>query len=118
MPERSPEQAIVERIETIFIDTLSIAPPAPEVDMIEAALLDSLGLVTLLFEVEQEFGVQLPLESLELDDFRSVERIAGLIARMQGEERSVDVKEKKGGRAPSRAGDGPVGADTGKGART
>jgi acyl carrier protein len=76
------EAEIVERIEGIFSDTLSIAPPAPDVDIVETALLDSLGLVTLLFEVEQELGVQLPLESLEIDDLRSVRRIAKLVARM------------------------------------
>jgi len=108
-----PEAEIVERIERIFSDTLSIAPPAPDVDMIEAALLDSLGLVTLLFEVEQEIGVQLPLEALEIDDLRSVQRIAQLVARMQGSEQGGNSKEA-GGRASSGAGDGLVGADTEK----
>jgi methoxymalonate biosynthesis acyl carrier protein len=110
MPELS-EQEIVERIEGIFSDTLSIAPPAPDVDIIEAALLDSLGLVTLLFEVEQELGVQMPLESLEVDDFRSVQRIAQLVARMQGSEQGGNDVKEAGGRASSGAGDGLVGAD-------
>jgi methoxymalonate biosynthesis acyl carrier protein len=113
MPEQSSEREIVERIEGIFSDTLSIAPPAPDVDIIEAALLDSLGLVTLLFEVEQELGVQMPLESLEVDDFRSVQRIAQLVARMQSSEQGENFKEA-GGQASSRAGDGLVGADTEK----
>ncbi len=109
------EAEIVERIEGIFSDTLSIAPPAPDVDIVEAALLDSLGLVTLLFEVEQELGVQLPLESLEIDDFRSVQRIARLVVRMQGSEQGEndDFKEA-GGRASSGAGDGLAVADTRK----
>jgi acyl carrier protein len=108
------EVEIVERIEGIFSDTLSIDPPAPDVDIIEAALLDSLGLVTLLFEVEQELGVQMPLESLEVDDFRSVQRIAQLVARMQGSEQGENDFKEAGGRASSGAGDGLVGADTGK----
>ena len=110
------EAEILERIEGIFSDTLSIAPPGPDVDIVEAALLDSLGLVTLLFEVEQEFGVQLPLESLELEDFRSLERIARLVARVRGGEQKYF--EKAGGRAPSRAGDGSVDSDTAEGAET
>jgi acyl carrier protein len=74
------DQAIVARIQRIFEEVLSISPPAPETDIIEAELLDSLALVTLLFEVEQEFGLQIPLESLEIDDFRSIEKIALFIA--------------------------------------
>jgi acyl carrier protein len=75
------EAEVVRIIERIFRDTLSIAPPAAEVDIIDAALLDSLGLVTLLFEIEQEIGLQLPLESLEVDDFRSIGLIARLVLR-------------------------------------
>ena len=75
------ETEVIAVVERIFRDTLSIAPPAPDVNIIDAALLDSLGLVTLLFELEQELGVQLPLESLEVDDFRSVALIAQLVVR-------------------------------------
>ncbi len=74
------DQAIVSRIQRIFEEVLSISSPAPQTDIIEAQLLDSLTLVTLLFEVEQEFGLQIPLESLEIDDFRSIERIARFVA--------------------------------------
>ena len=42
-------------------------------------MLDSLALVTLLFEVEREFRVEIPLDALEIEDIRSVERIAELI---------------------------------------
>jgi acyl carrier protein len=74
------DQAIVSRIQHIFEEVLSISAPAPQTDIIEAELLDSLALVTLLFEIEQEFGLQIPLESLEIDDFRSIERIARFVA--------------------------------------
>jgi acyl carrier protein len=107
MPEYS-EREIVERIEGIFADTLSITPPPPELDIIEAALLDSLGLVTLLFEVEQELGVQMPLETLEVDDFRSIGRIAQVIVRLQGGDPGEEGMEE----APPRgAGDGSRSAE-------
>jgi acyl carrier protein len=73
------EAEIVARIQNIFEQTLNIAAPAPETDIIETALLDSLALVTLLFGIEEEFGTQIPLESLEIDDVRTIERIARLI---------------------------------------
>ncbi len=73
------EQEIVARIQRIFEESLNMAAPSPDTDIIETALLDSLGLVTLLFGIEQEFGREIPLESLEIDDFRTIETIARLI---------------------------------------
>jgi D-alanine--poly(phosphoribitol) ligase subunit 2 len=77
------DQETVSRIQRIFEEVLSLPAPEPQMDIVEASLLDSLALVTLLFEIEQEFGVEIPLESLEIDDFRSVENIARFIARTE-----------------------------------
>jgi len=74
------EQEIVARIGGIFEDTLSMSAPAPDLDIIDAALLDSLTLVSLLFAIEQEFGMEIPLDSLEIDDFRTLQSIAKMIA--------------------------------------
>ena len=41
-----------------------------------AALIDSLALVTLLFELEREFDVRVPLETLDVEDFRTLASIA------------------------------------------
>lgn len=73
------DPAAIGRIQALFEDALSIPAPAPEVDIIDLGLLDSLALVTLLFEMEVEFGVQIPLDSLEIEDFRTLERIAALV---------------------------------------
>jgi acyl carrier protein len=73
------EQEITTRIQRIFEETFDVSAPAPQTDIIEAELLDSLGLVMLLFEIELRFGTELPLESLEIDDFRTIEKIARLI---------------------------------------
>jgi acyl carrier protein len=74
------EQEIVARVGRIFEDTLSIAAPAPDLDIIEAALLDSLTLVSLLFSIEQEFSIEIPLDTLEIDALRSLSSIATMIA--------------------------------------
>jgi D-alanine--poly(phosphoribitol) ligase subunit 2 len=79
MPDPHSEADVLACIERVFAQTLSIDPPQPDVDIIDAALLDSLGLVTLLFELEQELGLQIPLEALDVDDLRSVRCIAQLI---------------------------------------
>jgi D-alanine--poly(phosphoribitol) ligase subunit 2 len=54
---------------------------SPEIDLLETGLVDSIGLVELILELEERFGVSLPMETLEIDDFRSLYQIADLIAR-------------------------------------
>jgi methoxymalonate biosynthesis acyl carrier protein len=73
------DPAAIARIQALFEDALSVPAPAPDVDIITGGLLDSLALVTLLFEMEVEFGVQIALDSLEIEDFRTIERIAALL---------------------------------------
>jgi acyl carrier protein len=73
------ERQITARIQRIFEETFNLSAPAPHTDIIEAGLLDSVALVTFLFEIELQFGMEIPLESLEIDDFRNIESIARLI---------------------------------------
>jgi D-alanine--poly(phosphoribitol) ligase subunit 2 len=77
------EQDIVARIQSVFEDSLGLAAPAADTDILETGLLDSLALVTLLFGIEQEFGTEIALESLEIDDLRTVARIAQLVGSAQ-----------------------------------
>jgi acyl carrier protein len=82
------DPAAIARIQALFEDALSIPAPAPDVDIIDRGLLDSLALVTLLFEMEVEFGMQIPLDSLEIEDFRTLERIAALVDADNGGRRA------------------------------
>jgi acyl carrier protein len=70
--------ATAGRIDRIFRDSLAISMPSPETDLVAAGLLDSLSLVTLLVEVEREFGVQIPLD-LDIESLRTVARLAELL---------------------------------------
>ena len=79
------DPALVSRIQSLFEEALSIPAPAPDADIIDGGLLDSLALVTLLFEIEVEFGVTIPLDSLEIDDFRTIERIARFVTAQDRE---------------------------------
>jgi hypothetical protein len=51
------------------------------VDLLDTGLVDSVSLVELLLTLEQAFDISLPLEDLEMEDFRTVARIAELVAR-------------------------------------
>ena len=75
---------LVELVITIFREELKIDVPAPDVDVIETGLLDSLGLVTLVVALEQRCNVQIPFETLEVDDFRTVGSIASLVEDRRG----------------------------------
>jgi acyl carrier protein len=72
----------IDRIDRIFREALNVEVPSSTTDIIDAGLLDSLALVTLLFEVEQEFDLRIPLDGLDIEGLRTVERIAALIERL------------------------------------
>jgi acyl carrier protein len=72
----------VDRVRLLIRDVLSVEVPDGDADMIDSGLLDSLALVSLIAEIEQEFQLELPLDDLDVDQFRSAERIAQLLAAL------------------------------------
>jgi D-alanine--poly(phosphoribitol) ligase subunit 2 len=80
----SVESGIARRIATLIHDTLAVEVPAHDTDLVESGALDSLGLVSLIAEIEQEFGIELPLDDFDIDEFRSVERMAAFVAANEG----------------------------------
>jgi D-alanine--poly(phosphoribitol) ligase subunit 2 len=72
----------VDRLRLLISDALSIEVPATDADLIDSGLLDSLALVTMIVEIEQEFQVELPLDDFDVDRFRSVNRIAEFLAEV------------------------------------
>lgn len=46
-----------------------------QANLIKEGYLDSMGVVSLLSEIEDEFGVEIPLETFNPDDFCTVEKI-------------------------------------------
>ena len=69
----------------IFFERFDTRLASAEVDLLEERLVDSVKLVDLVLEIEQRFGVTLPFEELEIEDFRTVTRLAERIARGQAE---------------------------------
>lgn len=74
---------LVETITAIFRDELNVEVGDPDMDVIESGLLDSLGLVSLVVEIEHRCGVSIPFETLEVDDFRTVDSIARLVDKQR-----------------------------------
>jgi methoxymalonate biosynthesis acyl carrier protein len=73
-----------EQVRAIFAQALNIQVPSDETDLIDRGLLDSLALVELVVEIEQCFGVTIPFDTLDIDDFRSVNSIGGVIEKTGG----------------------------------
>lgn len=64
------------RVSQVFRNGLNIEVPTPDTNLLEEGLLDSLTFVDLLLHLEREFGVKPSIESIDLEDFRSVRSIA------------------------------------------
>ncbi|HEV3010410.1 MAG TPA: phosphopantetheine-binding protein [Burkholderiales bacterium] len=72
--------SLVPDLHALFSETLNVDVPSADADLIESGLLDSLRLVELLLHIEGSLGCRVPLEEIDLDDLRSVNRIARMIA--------------------------------------
>jgi acyl carrier protein len=68
----------------IFEQKLNLVVPSFDADLFETRGLDSLAFVDLLLCLEKEFGLKVSLEDLELDNFRSIARLAKFIASRTG----------------------------------
>ena len=74
------------RLLKFFLERVHIEVPSVNTDLFETGALDSLAFVDLLLYMEQEFGVKVSFDELELDNFRSIKKIAEFMAnrdRMQ-----------------------------------
>lgn len=76
----STSTAPTEQIVALIRDVLQVEVPAPDTDLIDAGLIDSLALITLITEIEHDFGIVLPLDDFDVDRFRSAEQIATFVA--------------------------------------
>jgi acyl carrier protein len=73
------QQLLIQEIETLFLEKLSIRIGSADEDLFQTGTLDSVAMVRLLLHLEEHFGVRLPMEDLGADSFRSVEKIAELV---------------------------------------
>ena len=69
-----------DRIARIFAGPLRLDIASPDTDLFESGVLDSLAFVELLLQLEREFGVTTSVDDLELDNFRTMSRIAEFIS--------------------------------------
>src|SRR5438309_484897 len=75
---------MMAEIQALLVDKLSIRVQSADVDLFETGALDSVAMVRLLFELEEHFGLYLPMEDLGIDSFRSISRIAETVDSRMG----------------------------------
>ena len=80
MPVISDPNVIVDRLGALFAESFHIEVPSPDTDLLESGLLDSFQFVELLAQLERQFGLRIRLDDIELDDVRTLERIARMVS--------------------------------------
>jgi acyl carrier protein len=71
---------LMSEITAVIRESLLVEPSSPHEDLLESGVLDSLTLIQLLVQMEDRFGVTIPLAELDIDDIRSVASLARLVA--------------------------------------
>jgi acyl carrier protein len=75
---------LMQRLGALFVESFHIEVPATDTDLLKTGILDSLQFVELLLQLEQQFGFRIETKDIDLDDLRTLARIARLIAANGG----------------------------------
>ena len=67
------------RITRLFAERLNLEVPSAGTDLFETGALDSMAFVELLARLEEEFGIEVALADVSMDNFRSIDRIASFV---------------------------------------
>lgn len=67
---------------TMFEENLNVSVPSAETDLLDTGLLNSVSFVELVMLLEERFGVTVPLDELELDQFRTIRQISAFVAQL------------------------------------
>jgi methoxymalonate biosynthesis acyl carrier protein len=68
------------KIFKIFSEKLNLEVTSVRTDLVEEGLLDSLAFVELLVSLEQECGTAIPIDAIEIENFKTIAKIAEYLA--------------------------------------
>lgn len=77
------EEDVASQVQALLSEKLFVTVESHETDLLAAGILDSLTLVQLLMHLEEQFGLRVAVEDLEIDDLRSIHTISHMVARQQ-----------------------------------
>ena len=64
------------QLRSFFSEKLSVEISSVDANLIQTGILDSLALVELLAYIEKEFGTEISLDDIGIEDFHSIAKIA------------------------------------------
>jgi acyl carrier protein len=76
-------ETIQDKLKAYF-ETASGLKPSSDENLFDRGALDSFGVVEFLAFLEKELNAEIRLEDITMDNFSTVERIAGLVAESGG----------------------------------
>jgi D-alanine--poly(phosphoribitol) ligase subunit 2 len=68
-----------QQLVALFAEDLKVDIRSVDTDLFETGVLDSLAFVELLLRLEQEFDVKSSMEDMDVENFRSIARIADFV---------------------------------------
>jgi len=79
-PALAGQQQLTREVQELFQEKLSIRVQSSNQDLFQSGILDSTNMVQLLLQIEERFGLRLPIEQVGADSLRSVGSIAELVS--------------------------------------
>jgi pyruvate-formate lyase-activating enzyme/acyl carrier protein len=80
------DPGLADEIRSLIVETLLVKVESADTDLLATGLLDPLGIIDLLTQLERRFEVRFDCQSLEFDDLRSPAMLAALVARYSDNE--------------------------------
>ncbi len=74
---------LVRYISRELLNEAEVRQGLEEVDLLMSGMVDSLGVTSLIFFIEQEFGVEIPPEDVTIENFQSVLAIEAYLRRRE-----------------------------------
>lgn len=74
------KKSLASEIQQLFVEKLFIQVESVDMDLFQTGIFDSMTLVHFIPLLEEHFGLQFPMETLDIDSFRSVVQIAQFVA--------------------------------------
>jgi len=84
MKKVADPETVANEVAEIFSQGLHIEVPSHDFDLFTTGMLDSLQLVELIFQLEEQFGIQISLAEIDLQNFRSIDCIALMLVQRNG----------------------------------
>ncbi|NYZ17972.1 hypothetical protein HL658_35990 [Azospirillum sp. RWY-5-1] len=73
----------------LFETDLNVAVPSADTDLLEGGLLNSVTFVELVMLLEERFGVTVPIDDIEVEQFRTIHQIALFVGSLLADQRRV-----------------------------